>query len=230
MNREQADGGVRRRQREEPNHFNLPPQEHVAVEQPPLQQPLQLDMDMEEEEIERVMMDLDPQLNGEVLEFHPDQLICYENYGVYYYPCQCHNYLMIDTGMSFHGNAYSDMAGLAWTALQADLEVSGVYFVAYWAASMFYDFHPVFIDRETTALRGMSIHVMLGSRLKFINTVCKLCEMGLIPCHYLRKMTVQHNTNRLILHSETWFGDIAQILLHWQRTECDRISSLTERV
>ncbi|QEJ80784.1 protein ORF22 [Southern Psittacara leucophthalmus aviadenovirus] len=171
-------------------------------------------LDMEEEE-------------QDVLQFHPLQMMCFENAFVESYPCACHNYNLIDPGVSITCNFKSDFSPYVVSSLKDNPAVSGVYFVSSWACTMYYDFNPVFIDLfdddNEKVIRGVTINVRPENREIFLINVCKLCEAGVIPCEYMRRMDFVPDEGTVYLYPDFWFGELIHNLVGWQQSETIRL-------
>lgn len=170
-------------------------------------------LDMEEEE-------------EEFVDYHPIQLMCFENVFVECFPCHCHNYQIINPGMNVACNFISEFAPIPLAALGDNPVVAGVYFVASWACSMFYNFNPVYIDlyddEREYVVRGVTINVRPELRRHFLLAVSKMCEAGAIPCEYLRRIDYSHQQNTVFLYPDTWYRELVEMLVEWQKSETIR--------
>nr|WJJ54622.1 MAG: hypothetical protein [Otus scops adenovirus] len=176
-------------------------------------------MEVDPEVFELLMLEdmEDPEnIDPALLEYHPYQLMCYEGHSVIQSPCICHRYLMMNPHMSINSCSTSDISGLVREALGEEWEVCGPYFVASWVCGNFYQFSPVFLDKVTVGMSGMMIFVAPSKRHQFLDTVARLGELGCIPCHYLRKVDVDHANQLMVLYTERWWGVVANILYEWQ--------------
>lgn len=185
---------------------------------------------LEDHEVEILMADVlrmeeEDNLNDELFLFHPLQLMCFENYYVRVLPCSCHGYMLINPHLNVGCNFGSDFYSFIADDFTTRIELVGVYFVSSWAASMFFDFHPVFIDLVVNMerLRGVTINVTQSTLPGFLECVAKMCEAGLLPCHYLRCIDAWPNQNKMYLYTEAWYYDLTQALCEWQRKETTRI-------
>lgn len=169
---------------------------------------------------------LDPHHDDMIFDFNELQLICYDDFNIIVRPCECHHHGLHTQNVSISSNMPSDCLNLVWQALELELLPQGVYFVCGWAANMFHDFSPIFFNREMVGLRGMLINVTPESKLRFLHTVCKLCDMGVTPCMYLRKMLVFATSATVVLHSEQWFFDVCELSVFWQELEYNRLYDL----
>lgn len=127
-----------------------------------------------------------------------------------------------------HSNQSTDFDIKLWEELEYDEEPVDTYFVAGWASSMFYRFSPVFFTREVEGVCGMLIHVQPGTRYQFLTAVSKLLDMGVIPCMYLRKMSVFNLNRTVVFHSEKWFSLCSQLHSKWQKEEIKRLREAAE--
>lgn len=166
----------------------------------------------------------------DVFEFHPMQLLCFENSAAFSFPCLCHGYDLIDPMMNATCLFFSDFVSTLSPALGTNVSLNGVYFVCGWACSMFYEMRPVFFnvtvqDRngEGKTLMGVTIHVREGNRLPFIEAVAKMCEGGFIPCQYMRKMEWDIDEDVVYLFPDTWYQELVELLVMWQESETRRL-------
>ncbi|WXH80968.1 MAG: ORF22 protein [Psittacine adenovirus 12] len=174
-----------------------------------------------EDELERIILEEENRdVAGDMLEFHPVQLTCFENHAVDLRRCMCHKYGLQDPGMNVHVNASSFLGSRFCSALLNDPSVPGVYFVSSWTCSMFYRFCPLFLDRRcgegTTQVEGMLIYVKENDVYNFLHAVGQLCETGVIPCHYLRRVDGETSPGTLILYTTVWMGECVDMLCSWQ--------------
>lgn len=166
---------------------------------------------------------LDPNHDDAIFDFNELQLVCYDDFDIICRPCECHGHGILSECISVTNNMGSDSLNLIWQALELELLPIGIYFVAGWVASMFQQFSPIFFDRDLNGLRGMMINVTPESKLSFLHAVARLCDMGVTPCMYMRKMLVFATSATVVLHSEEWFMDVSEISLFWQEMEFNRL-------
>lgn len=172
----------------------------------------------------------DPHLDQEphLYQFSNLQLMCYENYHILSPSCDCHGFFLLKPSMSVHSNQSTDFDSKLWEELEYQDEPNDTYFVSGWACSMFYRFSPVFFNREVEGICGMLIHVQPGTRYQFLTAVAKLLDMGVIPCMYLRKMSVFNLNQTVVFHSEGWFGLCSRMHSQWQKEEIKRLCDTSE--
>lgn len=166
---------------------------------------------------------LDPDHDDEIFDFNEVQLICYDDFTIICRPCECHNHGLLTQSVSVANNMACDWLPLVWQALELEILPLGTYFVASWACSMFQNFSPIFFGRDINGLRGMLINITPENKLSFLHAVARMCDMGITPCMYLRKMLVFGTSSTLVLHSENWFFDVVEISLFWQEMEHERL-------
>ncbi|APY28365.1 ORF15 [Psittacine aviadenovirus B] len=185
-----------------------------------MQAGLPVDEEMEDE-LERIIIEGEARGDGvEMLEFHPVQLMCLETHEIELRRCLCHRYDLQDPGMNVHTTVMSFLSARFRAALSGDPAIPGVYFVRSWSCSMFYRFCPLFLDRRVCDgarfVEGMLIHVKDTDVNAFLRIIAQLCEVGVIPCHYLRRVDGDSKPGTLILYSTTWMGDCVNMLCDWQ--------------
>uniref|UniRef100_A0AB38ZPD6 ORF11 protein n=1 Tax=Psittacine aviadenovirus B TaxID=2169709 RepID=A0AB38ZPD6_9ADEN len=173
-----------------------------------------------EDELERILMEGENRDAADMLEFHPIQLTCLENHTIDLRRCLCHKYDLQDPGMNVHASGSSYLSSRFCASLGGDPTIPGVYFVTSWVSSMFYGFCPLFLDKRVCdggrQLEGMLIYVKDRAAATFLSAIGRLCETGVIPCHYLRRVDGDSVPGTLILYTTVWMGECVDSLCEWQ--------------
>lgn len=184
---------------------------------------LQAALENEEGGLE-LIQDFDDDEDDDILQYSAIQLMCFDEFLIVCHPCDCHGYIMLQSAASVHINYDSDLMLFLWNAFQFDELPRGTYAVAYWAASMFGEFAPVFLNREVSDVKSLIINVVPSMRMSFLKVVSRLFTMGVIPCMYLRKMVILEEESTLVMCSEPWYSDAIKLYLHWQSLEIAKVT------
>lgn len=157
-----------------------------------------------------------------VPDLHPLQLLCFENAVVEAFPCLCHNYNLINARMSFYHAQSSEFRSKLWNDLRFEPRLSGVYFVAYWAAAQFKPEQCTFFGAKVHGMRGVLLHVPDYEVFSFVGCIAAMAEAGVLPCLYLRKL-YPLSYSHLLMYTDIWFGLVGDSLIRWQESESKRI-------
>lgn len=154
----------------------------------------------------------------DLLHFHELQLMSFEEHHIILSSCQCHKWYIREFCMSIFSNMHSPIEQLAIEKLQSEPDLIGCYFVSSNISSMFFDLNPVFMDRSIGNSHGMIISVNEMNKNKFIRAICRVGDLGIMPCEYLRYMTLT-NFDTLLLSCPDWFNEFMNILsIHYATT------------
>ncbi|APO40961.1 ORF22 [Pigeon adenovirus 2a] len=175
-----------------------------------------------EEVIEMVMNEEDDGGPPRVPDLHALQLMCFENAVVEAFPCLCHNYRLINARMSFFHCQSSEFRTKLWNDLRFETHLSGVYFVAYWAAAQFNPEQCTFFGTKVHGMRGVLLHVPEYDVFSFVGSIAAMAEAGVLPCLYLRKLYPLSGLH-LLLYTDIWFGMVGDSLIRWQESEYKRL-------
>lgn len=181
--------------------------------------------DLDREEMEEFMRHMDANEDPEFLQYSALQLMCFDNFNIFCQPCECHGFQLLNNTVSVHTMGPSSLVSYLWTALELAELPLGTYVVSSWVASMFYDFAPIFLNREINGVRVLLINVLQETKLEFLRAVARLLDIGVLPCVYIRKVYVMAEDSTMILFSEPWFSEAIGLHLYRERHELSQLSS-----
>lgn len=154
----------------------------------------------------------------DLLHFHELQLMSFEEHNIILSSCQCHKWYIREFCMSIFSNMQSPIEQLAIERLEGEQDMIGCYFISSNISPMFFELNPVFMDRAIGNSYGMIISVTDMNQIKFIKAICRVGDLGIMPCEYLRYMTLT-NFDTLLLSCPEWFNEFMNILsVHYAST------------
>lgn len=161
----------------------------------------------------------------DMIEFDDMQLMCFSDHEIILMPCPCHQWFLRDFCMSMHSCVESSVYHLAIHVLGDDPGICGCYFVTSNLGSMFASLNPVFMDRSIGSTNGVLIAVHDNNRHVFLGAMCAVGEMGVMPCEYMRLVTIV-GERRASMSCPRWMYDFVHLMSQYYYSVIDSLSNL----